>query len=101
MRPDDQWHAAEQLEAALAAAILPIARRNAAGPWDLGSAPTHEQVDLVNSLQEVMRAIGEHCQMVMTHQPGRWAELANLLDVAARACGRQSMIDEGDESQSQ
>jgi len=56
---------------------------------------TPEQVDLVVNLQAVSRAITEHCRQVLMGELGRWAELADLLQVAARACRRQVVITEG------
>jgi hypothetical protein len=52
-----------------------------------------EQIDLVADLRSVARAIGEHCQLVMMGEPGRWAELAKLLEVAAHACRSQVIVD--------
>ena len=57
------------------------------------TGPTDEQVQLVVSLGALTRALTEHTRRVMAHEPADWAELADQLGDAAKACRRLVVLD--------
>jgi len=56
-------------------------------------APIH-QVDLVVELQKVTRVVNEHCRNVLMSGQGQWAEVAELLHAAAKACANEVLIEQ-------
>lgn len=50
-----------------------------------GGAPIH-QVDLVVELEKVSRVLAEHCRHVLMDGQGKWAEVADMLEAAAKSC---------------
>lgn len=51
------------------------------------------QVDLVVELQQVARVVSDHCRLVLMDGRGKWVEVADMLDAAARSCRNEAEID--------
>ena len=65
------------------------ARRSHVSRFD--GAPMH-QVDLVVELRQVVRVLSDHCQRVLVAGEGKWLEVADMLDAAARACRNEADV---------
>lgn len=90
MTPGEQDRAADRLAAALVAAMAPVA---ASAERVVSTAATPEQVDLVVELGALSLALTEHGRRVMVGEPADWAELADQLCDAAKACRRLVVLD--------
>jgi len=52
-----------------------------------------KQVDLVAELRKVAGVLADHCRMVLVSGRGKWLEVADMLDAAARSCRNEAVID--------
>ena len=83
--------AADVFGEALAAVMLPVAPR---AKRVASTAPTSEVVDLVVDLGELSRYLVEHTRRVMSGEPAHdWAEVADALAAATKACRRLVVLD--------
>ncbi len=86
-----QGHAADALADALAAVMVPVAQR---AEWVASTALTPEVVELVVDLGELSRYLVEHARRVMSGEPAHdWAEVADALAAATKACRRLVVLD--------
>lgn len=57
---------------------------------------TFSQVDLVVELRAVAQVIADNCAQILMGGYAQWAELADMLAVAAKACQNEVVIEQAE-----